>query len=254
MHTKAGAYEESVLKHIGNSGLIEKSKVKDHIRVLDVGFGLGYNILTLVQAVKECRVEIVSLEYDRSISEWLDKISFGDSRDSDYSVIKKAFRDGHAEAGNYSVTVIIGDARESIRNLVRNGELFDAVFQDPYSPSKNPELWSLDYFMIIAKLLNDDAILTTYSSALHIRRAMIESGLNVGSCPSTGEKKEGTLASKNKSLLPGLLSDTDVTELKANVKSEPYRDLSDGDSRNIILERRIESMKQIRQDRQARRE
>jgi tRNA U34 5-methylaminomethyl-2-thiouridine-forming methyltransferase MnmC len=250
MHTNAGAYEESVIKHVANSGVIEKSKSQGTIRVLDIGFGLGYNILALVQAVQNCRVEVVSLEYDKSIDEWLDKISFGDSRDIDYAVIRKSFRNSYAETDNYSVRVLIGDARDSIALLARDGELFDAVFQDPYSPSKNPELWSLDYFMVIAKLMNDNAILTTYSSALHIRRAMIESGLLVGSCPSTGIKKEGTIASKNSAIIPVLLTDAEIKELIDNVKSEPYRDMSGSDGRDFILERRIERMKKIREDRQ----
>jgi tRNA U34 5-methylaminomethyl-2-thiouridine-forming methyltransferase MnmC len=250
MHTKAGAYDESVRKHVELSRLIEKSKKRKKLRVLDVGFGLGYNILALMQTVKNCPVEIVSLEYDGSIAEWLDKISFGDERDADYAVIKKAFHAGYAEKDDFSIKVIIGDARKSVSDLALAGELFDAVFQDPYSPSKNPELWTLDYFFIIAKLMNDSAVLTTYSSAVQVRRAMIEAGLRVGSCPSTGIKKEGTMASKDSDMLPGILDAEELQELLENVKSEPYRDLSGSDERELILQRRIDAMKKIRQDRQ----
>ena len=57
--------------------------------------------------------------------------------------------------------------------------IFDIVYQDAFSPSTNPILWTVEYFSDIKKSIKDDAILTTYSIALPTRLALYENGFNV---------------------------------------------------------------------------
>ena len=46
MHSTSGAYQEAVLKHIYPSQILNSTGTE--LYVLDIGFGIGYNILALL--------------------------------------------------------------------------------------------------------------------------------------------------------------------------------------------------------------
>jgi len=241
MHSDSGAYEESLLKHIYPSGILELSK--DKINVLDVGFGLGYNVLALIHEFKlrkkQSSLNIISLEKEQYLLEFMNEIKFNDSRDEIYDFIKKVYLNGKSSIENISFEIFFGDGRDFLKN---NRELeFDAVFQDPFSPSKNPEMWSVEYFTCIKSHMNENAILTTYSSADQIRRAMLEAGLIVGAGPSVGRKREGTVASRSAVIEP--LDDERIRNILDNPKSEPYIDRDLSMKREDILFERLERIK-----------
>ncbi|MCP4130272.1 MAG: hypothetical protein GY754_04755, partial [bacterium] len=144
MHSTSGAYEEALLKHIYPSKILDSPK--KNLKVLDIGFGLGYNILALLMELSAKRpgtgLTIISFEKDRTYLPLLETIQFHDEKAPVYEIIKKAFKEGEYSENNLSIKIHFGDARESLRLLQETG--FDALFQDPFSPSKNPELWSLE--------------------------------------------------------------------------------------------------------------
>ena len=251
MHTDAGAYEESVIKHVQACGRIVSGVHPIH--VLDVGFGIGYNLCALFEewARLESRppIHIVSLEMDKSVSSCFNDLLFNDGRDRWYDLVKRGFLDGYLEGAGFTMKFMFGDARRNIAHLAEEGILFDVVFQDAFSPGKNPELWSLDYFRVIRKIMKNDGILTTYSAAPQIRRAMAEAGLRIARGVSTGKKKEGTIASP--SPLEMELNADEMEELFAEVKGTPYRDELLDSNRERILARRIDEMAMIRKDRQS---
>ncbi len=251
MHSISGAYEEALLKHLYPSALLEGDNRE--VNLLDIGFGLGYNILGLITETEKQRrglkVNVISLEKSQSLDRFMEDIRFGDVRDDIYTEIRKAYGKGSSSFDNYSIEVIRGDARESIRSLKGTG--FHGVFHDPFSPAKNPELWTVEFFREIHMLMYLKGILTTYSSAYQIRGALLEAGFFLGRGPSVGGKREGTLASKSRVITP--FSDNELKKLRENVKSTPYRDPGGKLSRKEILERRLSEMaeKRSREYRQA---
>ena len=70
------------------------------------------------------------------------------------------------------------------------------MYQDAFSPSSNPLLWTSEYFKDISALMKPTAILTTYSIALPIRIALYENALNVYLHSGEGFRSS-TLASKS---------------------------------------------------------
>lgn len=248
MHSDAGAYEESIVKHVHACGKL--GIVSDSLDVLDVGFGIGYNICALMNewAALETKpiLNIVSLELDSSVSEFLYSLRFNDGRDTWFDIVKDAFRNGSVSGDGYRIRIMFGDARKSIRQLNDDGMNFDAVFQDAFSPGKNPELWTLDYFLILRKLIRDDGVLTTYSAAPQIRRALMEAGFKIAKSRSTGKKKEGTIASPHAQL--DYLDTAAVREILSLGKSTVYRDETLDTDRDNILNRRIMEMARIRED------
>ncbi|MEC7987064.1 MAG: MnmC family methyltransferase [Myxococcota bacterium] len=72
----------------------------------------------------------------------------------------------------------------------------DAVFHDPFAPNTNPECWTKSCFEWEAQNLKSSGILTTYSAAGHIRRALAKAGFFVAIGPGVGRKRETTRASR----------------------------------------------------------
>lgn len=246
MHSLSGAYEEAVLKHVHPSGILNQNKKK--LMVLDVGFGLGYNILALIDELAKSNfsgsLSVISLEKEQSLFPALRSITFQNSRNDTYSFIKQAYKNGSSRRGAITIAVLFGDARDTVRSLADGA--FDAVFFDPFSPSRNPELWSVDFFKHMFRLMTGAAILTTYSSAPQIRMALLEAGFTIGRAPSVGGKREGTVAAKTDIITP--LSADDLAALQGNSRTVPYRDGDLSGDKTSILERRRREIRAIRSD------
>ena len=242
MHSMSGAYEESLLKHIIPSQILGCNI--EHLYVLDIGFGLGYNVLALMNEFINRKINseitIISLEKDRCFLEFMNNIKFNDSRDNIYSFIKEIYLSGKGNFHGIEFKILFGDARKTLKTL---GNIkFHAVFQDPFSPSKNPELWSVQYFLVLKSLLAQNGIITTYSSADHIRRAMYEAGLHIGRGPSVGKKREGTIAALIET--GSEINEEDMSIILNSIKSVPYEDDDFKLSRETILENRLARIRQ----------
>jgi tRNA U34 5-methylaminomethyl-2-thiouridine-forming methyltransferase MnmC len=244
MHSLSGAYEEALLKHVIPSGVLKLKS--DRIAVLDVGFGIGYNTLALLAGLADINyagmISVVSFEAERSFLPFMETVTFNDARDDVYGFIKKAYRDAYADEGNASIRILFSDARVSIRALA--DAAFDAVFFDPYSPSRNPELWSVEFFREVFRIMSARGVLTTYSSAPQVRSALLEAGFIIGRGPSVGGKREGTLAAKSDNIEP--LPRNEIAALGLNARAVPYRDRTLGSGRSEILQRRLVEIKLAR--------
>jgi tRNA U34 5-methylaminomethyl-2-thiouridine-forming methyltransferase MnmC len=244
MHTLSGAYEEALLKHVRPSCITDKKK--ECLRVLDVGFGLGYNILALMIELHRTGYHgtlfVISLEKERSLLPALEAIQFDDDRDEIYSRIRNAYISGSSKTSSSSISVHFGDARNIISSL--SDDTFDAVFFDPFSPSRNPELWSVDIFRHVYRVMDRDAILTTYSSAPQVRAAFLEAGFIISRGPAVGGKREGTLAAKTAIIPP--LPAGDMELLLNNNRAVPYRDPQLAAGREFIIKERSDEIRRLR--------
>ena len=72
----------------------------------------------------------------------------------------------------------------------------DLVYFDAFSPSKQPELWTESIFEQIYQRMSNDGLLTTYSSAGIVKRALRSVGFNVKRKPGPKGKFHMLNASK----------------------------------------------------------
>ncbi len=249
MHSLSGAYREALYMHVLPSRVLEKEGT---VCVLDVGLGLGYNVLALLYEARKRNdnafYHIVSFEKNPAIPCTMETIMFHDDRDELYKLIRKAAIEKEVTTAWYNHVVLYGDARKLIASMPE--DYFDAVFHDPFSPAKNPELWTVDFFKKIYHVCRDDGIVTTYSAAFHIRAAMHQAGFRVGIGPQVGRKKEGTIATrKNADVVP--LGDDYFTALKTMAKAIPFTDELLCDDPELIRQRRHEAMHDFKKDHQA---
>jgi len=221
--TRDGALNESLHKHILPAFSLVNTK-REQLVILDVCFGLGYNTLATLHYLREhpidAKVKIYSPEFDRELVASLTDFEYPDAFAPFADIIRQlAVRGSYADE-KVEITILFGDARETIPGIP---DRIDIVYQDPFSPKKNPLLWTREYFADIRSKASEDLILTTYSSATPVRMGLHENGFLLYEPPTT-EVRKGTIAS----LSPLDLSPIDM-ELKkrrnpqaASLKDEDF--------------------------------
>ena len=192
--TRDGALNETLYKHV-IPALLHVSD-REEITILDICFGLGFNTLATLYYLQknaiEKKVTIISPELDGALIASLKDFQYPEIFSPFLHIIKAISETNEYKAKGYHVKVIVGDAREY---LLTCKESFDIVYQDAFSPSVNPMLWTKEYFADIARVIKDDGIVTTYSMALKTRLALYENGFNIYINSGKGHR-DATLASK----------------------------------------------------------
>jgi len=192
--TRDGALNESLYKHVIPALLHVRDK--EEITILDICFGLGFNTLATLYYLQknsiQKKVTIISPELDAELIISLKDFQYPEIFSPFLHVIKAISDTCEYQDKSLHVKVVIGDAREYLR---RCRDSFDIVYQDAFSPSANPMLWTKEYFGDISKVIKDDGLLTTYSMALKTRLALYENGFNIYINSGEGHR-DATLASK----------------------------------------------------------
>lgn len=182
-HSKSGALEESFEK------FAKPCNLKPGAKILDICFGLGYNSLAAIHLVKN--ITILALEKDKEVLKTIQGLDLPHSLKKDFEIIKQAAKNLSYKDKNTELKIILGNAVNTIKNL---NERFDAVFHDPFSPPKNQELWTFEFFKNVKKLMKKNAILATYSCARLTRENLTKAGFLVKDGPIIGRKSPSTLA------------------------------------------------------------
>lgn len=255
LHSRYGAITESYEKFVKPSNLLEVSKYKDTIRVLDICSGIGYNVAALLNYMKDEEVEIVIDMIESSVETLATSLFIPDVTNS-YTYIKKAVESYLLEneylkynmvltnvPSNIHININVCDARDFIKNNAE-GE-YDAVFLDPYSPSKSPELYSIDFFKHLYSHLTSDALILTYTAASPVRSALIHAGFHVGEGPRF-HRSGGTVASKNAQLIETPLSFSDEKVIALSDVGIPFIDPDLDADFDTIVNRRQSTRQKIR--------
>jgi tRNA U34 5-methylaminomethyl-2-thiouridine-forming methyltransferase MnmC len=211
--TKDGALNESLKKHIEPAFTIHKNK--NHLRLIDICFGLGFNtLLTLYYRdtyFPDMTLEIYSPELDGDLVASLVDFPYPEIFEPYRNIITDIATLGGYEDERTQITVEITDARVAMREL--DGE-WDVCYQDAFSPSSNPILWTKEYFADVARLIGEKGLITTYSTALSTRLALFENGLSVYLNRGEGYRN-ATVASKRS------LSDYEKIDVEHKMRCNP---------------------------------
>jgi tRNA U34 5-methylaminomethyl-2-thiouridine-forming methyltransferase MnmC len=236
-HSQHGAKTEAEHKFVAPT----KLHIKAHqpvIRLLDICYGLGYNTaaaLAQIWAVNpNCLVEIVALESNADMPNSAVSHGLLDSWEPSIRQILTALAHNHqVQTNRFQGTLLIGDARQTIK-LIASDFTADAIFLDPFSPPKCPQLWTIEFINLVASYLHEEGILATYSAAAAVKTALKAAGLHIGTTISVGRRSPSTIATKYE--LPPL-SQIQQEHLLTRAAT-PYRDPYLQDSTTVILQRR----------------
>ena len=173
--------------------------------ILEFGLGGGTNLLTTLAHYRERQLE-QTLHYqaiERALIQPVlaQKLHIETAHPEDLAFLIHALSEGgrgtetapsfQHPSLNVKLTLSIGDFRDA--QLPET--YFDAVYHDPFGPQVNPDGWTDTWFKIAHQAMKPHAILTTYSAASAVRRAMAQAGLFLGTQPGSGGKREMTGAS-----------------------------------------------------------
>lgn len=235
--TKAGAYTESLEKFVKPSNLEKLIKEGRKVKILDIGFGLGYNVATAINFAKQISekpsVEIISIEKDPGFLDRIKKIEYPDILADEYRFILslkedtaliggEAVRCYKAQKDGISLTVLVEEGRKAIRLLAQEGKKFNTVFYDPFSPKVNTEMWTVDLFQILAKIIDDEGVFLTYSGAIPVKVGLMEAGFRIGYVQPVGRRSPSIIASR-KGDIP-VVPEDEVKKLLSSELAVPYRD------------------------------
>lgn len=239
-HSRQGAYQEAQQKFVEPTHLAHKAQ-QSMLHVLDICYGLGYNTaaaLSTIWAINpNCYVELIGLEIDSSVPQaaiahrllnlWSGELT---------QVFTQLGTVGEIQTERLKGKLLIGDARSMIKQVKLSSFQADAIFLDPFSPPRCPQLWTVEFLGLVASCLKTNGRLATYSCAAAVRTALMAAGLHIGSTLPVGRRSPGTVANFTAVDLPTLsLQEQEHLRTKAAI---PYRDPSLSEPAAVILHRR----------------
>lgn len=166
----------------------------------ETGFGTGLNFLCAwqlfeQQAVAGARLHFVSVEkyplsptdLQRALALWPELKPFADQLLAQYVAIHPGFQRLVLAEGRVTLTLLIGDALDQLAQLDAQ---VDAWFLDGFAPAKNPDMWTAELFVELARLAAPDSTISTFTSTGWVRRLLNAAGFKMKRTPGIGHKWE----------------------------------------------------------------
>ncbi|GAB4342142.1 MAG: MnmC family methyltransferase [Cyanophyceae cyanobacterium] len=259
-HSLQGAWREAIAKFVLPTGLVGLARDRGEIALLDVCYGLGYNTAAALGAIWQvnptCRVRWFGLELEGAVPRaaiaplrdcLAAQVAAGELSaavaDRVGAVVESVAMAGVATdpAGAIAGSLLLGDARQTVSRVAEavaaDGFAADAIFFDPFSPPRCPQLWTVEFIGAIAACLAPTGRLATYSCAPAVRAALQLAGLTVGPSPPFGRRWPGTIAAIAPEPPLDPLDPREQEHLRTRA-AVPYRDPTLADAAEIILARR----------------
>ncbi len=212
-HSIHGAVQESIHVFI-NAGLQHMLKSRQKLSILEIGFGTGLNalltldfVLTLnSQADSEVSFKAPSLPSGTNIAEieytgvepltldldLVQKLDYANYLHN--NLLEESFMKMHSLASGDSILVNkVFQFRKLITRFQDNnfqGNRFDLVYFDAFSPVVEPNLWTLGVFKSLYEIMTPGGVIVTYCSKGAVRRIMQECGFKTERLPGPPGKHE----------------------------------------------------------------
>lgn len=230
-HASIGARTEAEQKFVGPSKLAARL-ARDPVRLLDVCFGLGYNSLCAVnQSLDQGgALQIDALEIDRRVVRNAARTIPSHASDGfDWNAALRALHtDAHWEVESESVgfraeiAMRWGDARWQLQQLP--DAVFDLVYLDAFSTQRCSELWTVDFFRELYRVMKPTAALLTYCAAIPVRSGLLKAQFCIGETAPVGRARGGTIATKDPGLIEIQIPEPELGAIQNTARGIPYRD------------------------------
>jgi tRNA U34 5-methylaminomethyl-2-thiouridine-forming methyltransferase MnmC len=214
-HSTSGAKNETITHYIEGCNVAKKYDQQDCLSIFEVGFGIGLGFRITLETLGELKTPLYyyAIEIDHHLIEHaikenpllthLQKTSFG------YELIQD----------NLELVILMGNARQTIPSFCLQHK-FDVIFQDAFSPKRNAELWTTEWFSELNKKSKESCLMSTYSSSSAVRKSMIAAGWKVHKGTPFGPKRSSTRAS-----LTGKTDDEIIKQLERSAAPELKDDM-----------------------------
>lgn len=234
-HPVVGPADES------RSLYVEQLRVAERLRetpgefvVWDVGTGGAANVSALLHATAPIDSSLTIISFDKTTAPLAFALSHADSLsylkgyEAQIATLLQEqvvdFENGKQKVQWRSVTadfpeVLAGIISGALPGIPRP----HAIFFDPYSAAKNPEMWTLELFTNLYRALDParPCALANYTRSTMIRTALLLAGFHVGSGIATGFKEETTIAANTASLIERPLNAKFLKRVQISDSAEP---------------------------------
>lgn len=224
-HPVVGPMTEARALYVVQQRLVERAKeAKGSFVIWDVGLGAAANAIAAIEALGEERAVIHS--FDRSVAPLAfalrhaaELVYLWPHRAAVSAVIEnRTVRVGGVEwrfhGGDFGITM--EDSGIAAPH---------ALLYDPYSPTTNADMWTLEHFSKLYSRLDPrrPCLLTNYTRSTAVRVTLLLAGFYVGRGHATGEKDETTSAANDPSLVPESLDEAWLRRVARSTRSAPLR-------------------------------
>jgi tRNA U34 5-methylaminomethyl-2-thiouridine-forming methyltransferase MnmC len=203
-HPVIGPMAEARGLHVSQQYMVERAREQNPFVVWDVGLGAAANAIAVLEAFQGESSAVELHSFDQTIAPL--EFAVRHAGELQYLChwekrIANLLRDGKTQFGNLTWHLHLAEFQAGLKN--QSIPAPHAVMFDPYSPSANPELWTLETFAAIRSRAEEDApcTLTSYSRSTAVRTTLLLAGWFVGRGGATGEKDETTIAACRKDVL-----------------------------------------------------
>lgn len=204
-HSSHGAKKETRYIYVEGCDIVKNNATS----IFEVGFGVGLGWQETI-AVHD-HFTFYSTELDEKLVLWAQQ----EFKLFDSLIKKENYYEGKKK--NSTAIILIGDARKTIHEFSFH-KLFDAIYQDAFSPKRCPSLWTVEWFEDLIKLSSDEVILSTYSASSGVKKALFNAGWIIEERMGFASKRSATRAFRKGDM------DSQLIKKLENPKIFPKRD------------------------------
>jgi tRNA U34 5-methylaminomethyl-2-thiouridine-forming methyltransferase MnmC len=197
-HSKHGAIQESrhVFIDAGISYLHQVKQLNEY-RILEMGFGTGLNALLTAIFADQMNVHINyhSVEAFPLTADEVAMLNYG-------TLLQQVSFFSQMHAAPWNTATPIHPKFELNKHYCElssfiTQEPFHIIYYDAFAPTAQPELWTVEVFEKLYRLLKPEGLLVTYCSKGVVRRAMEAAGFRVTKLQGPPGKREMVRASRD---------------------------------------------------------
>jgi len=196
-HSIHGALQET--RHVFiEAGLNHRAKELSSIKILEVGFGTGLNLLATWSECKreDYDVEFHSIEPYPIYLDIAEKLNYHEHIPNiDGSEIRHIHETPWEQLIELAPNLSLHKHPTTLEAF-ESSVSFDVIYFDAFAPTAQPELWQPNMLKKLHGLLNNHGVLVTYCAKGQFKRDLKSVGFEVQSIPGPPRKREMTRAVK----------------------------------------------------------
>jgi tRNA U34 5-methylaminomethyl-2-thiouridine-forming methyltransferase MnmC len=250
MHTNKGAISESFEKFVNPL----KINYNEDIAILDICSGFGYNSAafldeffkrTLLKTSNKLSIDMIEASYEIIAVGLVIPSPIATHRIIKKIIESKLLKDDFISLNletskipdNIAINLFCEEGRDKVLDLP--DDYYDIIFLDPFSPKLTPELYSLEFFIELKRIIKDNGMIITYTSSAPVRSAFIEANFHIGEGPIFGRKSGGTIASPSFNMIDKDISFENERMIALSDVGIPFKDPNlNLDSYTILMNRK----------------
>ena len=222
MHPAIGPLAEAEVLYVRQLRIAERAaKHNGRFVIWDVGLGAAANAIAVLQALAPLNTQVTLLSFDRTI----EPLRFGLKHMEKLPYLKpyvaqldSLIADREATFNRVTWQLHLGNFPDLVTDV---GPSPDAILYDPFSPTKNPEMWTAFLFERMFRRLDRPCSVANFSRSTMFRIALLLAGFYVGRGEAIALKEETTVAANTPSLIKNPLDSRWLERAQRSDSAEP---------------------------------